>query len=84
MKKTLSVEIELWMPTENGNEEVPQVYRTALLEEVEPHVFGAIKEGYVEGQLSETLMLDLEGEPEDGIEFQGSWKCSEKIVTDDE
>lgn len=83
MKKTLSVEIELWMLTENGNKEVPQGYRTALLEEIEPHVFGAIKEGYVQGQLNETLMLNLEGEPEDGLEFQGSWTCRQ-IVTDDE
>lgn len=84
MKRTMKLSVEMWQPTDTGTAGVPKAYQNELSETVEDQVFEMIKQGYTCGKLNETVMLGIEGEPEDGLTFEGSWSASWEVESDDD
>lgn len=82
MNVEIKLSIEWWLPTEGGNETVPEGYKDVLMEAAKERVFEMVKSGYQEGELNETAVLGLDGEPEDGLEFQGYWRSEETTSSD--
>lgn len=72
MKREQKITINWWMPTANSNEEVPAEYEEALAESGFARAWEMAAEGFSSGELSDNVRIH--DEPEDGIEFLGSWE----------
>lgn len=81
MKKSLTLTIKWWMTDTNGNRsDVPAEYEDALTESGYDHAFQMLAGGFTSGELLDNVHLGLDGEPEDGIEFQGWWEVEHHSV----
>jgi hypothetical protein len=69
----IEIDYAWWPAGGQQGDEVPRRHRQSLLEAAEDHIIEMMKEGYMAGELNETIAPSYIGDPADGFMYRGHW-----------